>query len=75
MVNLRAEEIKRWPVPIAPTAAQRAAVAELRKACDHAEKLTTAIGEQLTVLAERRQAMISAAVTGQLDVTTGGAAA
>jgi len=70
MANLKTEEIKRWPIPKAPIYIQRAAIAELSAARDHARTLTDAIDRQLAVLAERRQALITAAVTGQTDVTT-----
>ena len=41
---------------------------EARQAWDQALKITTAIDRQLTVLAERRQALITAAVTGGITV-------
>jgi type I restriction enzyme, S subunit len=67
MVNLRSEEIKHWPVPVAPLAEQRQVVAELREALDDAAKLTAAIDRQLATLSDRRRALITAAVTGQID--------
>jgi type I restriction enzyme, S subunit len=76
MTNLKSEEIKNWPIPAAPVLVQRAAISELSEARDHAASLREAIDKQLALLAERRQALITAAVTGQIDVTTarGGAA-
>jgi type I restriction enzyme, S subunit len=41
---------------------------EARQAWDHALKITTAIDRQLTVLAERRRALITEAVTGGITV-------
>jgi type I restriction enzyme S subunit len=67
MVNLRSEEIKHWPVPVAPLAEQRQVIAELREALDDAAELTAAIDRQLAALADRRRALITAAVTGQID--------
>lgn len=70
MANLKTEEIKRWPIPAAPVPIQRTAIKELSAAIDHADELTSAIDKQLALLAERKQALITAAVTGQIDVTT-----
>jgi type I restriction enzyme, S subunit len=68
MANLKTEEIKRWPIPAAPVQVQRNVVAELSEARDHAASLTEAIDRQLVLLAERRQAVITAAVTGGISV-------
>lgn len=70
MANLKTEEIKRWPIPRVPLADQRAVVAKLAAARGQATTLIDAIDRQLVLLAERRQALIAAAVTGQIDVTT-----
>jgi len=45
-------------------------VADLEERRDTARDALTLLNTQLTLLAERRQALITAAVTGQLDVTT-----
>lgn len=68
MANLKTEEIKSWPIPRAPVDVQRAIVAELKAARQHAKSLTDAIDRQLATLAERRQALITAAVTGGITV-------
>lgn len=47
MANLKTEEIKRWPIPRAPLAAQENAIAELSEARDHATQLTGAIDRHL----------------------------
>jgi len=70
MANLKVEEVKRWPVPAADLSVQRTVVDELRNARDHLDSLVATISRQLTLLAERRQALITAAVTGQIDVST-----
>lgn len=70
MVNLKAEDVKEWPIPAAPWSVQislRDLVAANR---EHTERLKSAIESQLALLTERRQALITAAVTGQIDVTT-----
>ncbi len=70
MANLKAEEIKGWPIPAAPLAEQRNLCEAVRSSRAEVEKLRIAIKRQLELLAERRQALITAAVTGQIDVTT-----
>lgn len=68
MANLKTEEIKSWPIPQASIDVQRRVVAELSAAREQARALTNAIDHQLKVLAERRQALITAAVTGGITV-------
>jgi type I restriction enzyme, S subunit len=68
MTNLKTEEIKGWPIPLAPIAVQRGVARELSSARQHARALTEAIDRQLTALAERRHALITAAVTGGITV-------
>jgi type I restriction enzyme S subunit len=68
MANLKTEEIKSWPIPKAPINAQCAVVAELSAAREHTKSLTDAIDRQLATLAERRQALITAAATGGITV-------
>ncbi|MFF4641392.1 restriction endonuclease subunit S [Streptomyces sp. NPDC001389] len=70
MANIRFEEVKAWPIPAAGLNTQAdfvARVAEERAALD---RLRPRIERQLALLAERRQALITAAVTGQFDVST-----
>jgi type I restriction enzyme S subunit len=69
MANLKTEEIKRWPIPAAPIPVQEAVIKELSTAREHAAALTSAIDDQLQLLAERRQSLITAAVTGEISVT------
>lgn len=68
MTNLKTDEIKSWPIPSVPTEVQRAVVAEISASREHSQRLTDAIDRQLAVLAERRQALITAAVTGGITV-------
>ncbi len=70
MANLRFEEIKDWPIPPASPAEQNEFVARVSRSWDLANALREKIKHQLALLAERRQSLITAAVTGQLDVTT-----
>lgn len=70
MVKLRGEDIKTWPVPMATQAQQDTLVRGIRSGIHDTGRLRTAVAHQLGLLAERRQALITAAVTGQFDVTT-----
>jgi type I restriction enzyme S subunit len=57
-------------VPLPELGEQREIVARIREANARIDRLVDAINTQLALLAERRQALITAAVTGQMDVTT-----
>ncbi|MFI2286248.1 restriction endonuclease subunit S [Streptomyces niveus] len=70
MVKLRGEDIKGWPIPVASGAQQAQLVEEMARATDVTGRLRNAVACQLALLAERRQALITAAVTGQFDVST-----
>ncbi|MGN9778057.1 restriction endonuclease subunit S [Micromonospora sp. H33] len=70
MANLKTEEVKDWPVPPAPLSEQRQALAEVSAHHSRSSMLRTAVERQLGLLTERRQALIAAAVTGQIDVAT-----
>ncbi|MFE9355447.1 restriction endonuclease subunit S [Streptomyces olivaceoviridis] len=58
------------PIPVPPLERQRRSVAALRETRSSTRAITTRCRRQLDILAERRQALITAAVTGQFDVTT-----
>lgn len=68
MVKLRGEDIREWPVPRADAAQQARVVAEIEDQLQSSDKLRTVINRQLALLAERRQAVITAAVTGGITV-------
>ncbi|MGX1853037.1 restriction endonuclease subunit S [Streptomyces sp. NPDC055299] len=70
MANIRFEEVKEWPIPHIDLPEQKRVVAELDRSRMQTEALRSRITRQLTLLAERRQALITAAVTGQFDVST-----
>ncbi|MFF2436989.1 restriction endonuclease subunit S [Streptomyces sp. NPDC058107] len=57
-------------VPTAPPAAQREIADRVQQHQRQLNQVTSAIQWQVNLLAERRQALINAAVTGQFDVTT-----
>ncbi|MCX5204210.1 restriction endonuclease subunit S [Streptomyces sp. NBC_00237] len=70
MANIRFEEVKQWPLPDANLAQQQALVARVSTQGDILEVMRGKVNRQLDLLTERRQALITAAVTGQFDVTT-----
>ena len=57
-------------IPLPPLPEQCLIVESVRAANSAIDDTIDAIDRQLTLLAERRQALITAAVTGQIDVTT-----
>ncbi|SCF19272.1 type I restriction enzyme, S subunit [Micromonospora purpureochromogenes] len=71
MANLKIEEIKEWPIPAAPLAAQRLMLSEVSAHHGATADLGAAVRRQLGLLRERRHALIRAAVSGQIDLTTG----
>ncbi|MEV6980481.1 restriction endonuclease subunit S [Sphaerisporangium sp. NPDC051017] len=70
MVKLRGEDIREWPIPHAPTSRQREAIDTVTRHKTLTATLKAQVWRQLELLAERRQALITAAVTGQIDVAT-----
>lgn len=70
MVKLRGEDIKSWLMPQATATQQRDLVRAVTQATDVSGRLRNLITDQISLLSDRRQALITAAVTGQLDVTT-----
>jgi type I restriction enzyme S subunit len=68
MVKLRGEDIREWPIPRADVKQQAELVAAITEQLESTAKLKAAIDRQLSLLAERRQALITAAVTGQIEV-------
>jgi type I restriction enzyme S subunit len=57
-------------IPLPPITEQHKIVEQIRSQTRRIDRLMDAVRNQLDLLAERRQALIAAAVTGQLDVTT-----
>ncbi|MEV0664270.1 restriction endonuclease subunit S [Actinomadura luteofluorescens] len=70
MVKLRGEDIRAWPIPNVPQILQSQLVDELGKLRTHVDSLRIAIEQQMLFLEERKRALVTAAVTGQMDVTT-----
>jgi type I restriction enzyme, S subunit len=66
--HLTGEQLAEYRIPVPPDGSQR--VARLAAEIETIRKTLAQIALADTVLAERRQALITAAVTGQIDVTT-----
>jgi type I restriction enzyme S subunit len=60
--------IRDVPVVVPPRSVQDALVDEARSMRNEAERLRECLGHQINLIAEHRQALISAAVTGELDL-------
>lgn len=56
-------------IPLPPVDEQRGIVERIRESNRQVDRLVDKIDRQLELLAERRQALITAAVAGQIDVT------
>jgi type I restriction enzyme S subunit len=70
MANIRFEEVKAWPIPPASPTDQAEIVSRVESSQRTVGQLRAKIGSQLELLAERRQALITAAVTGEFDVSS-----
>jgi type I restriction enzyme, S subunit len=57
------------PLPVPPLDTQREAIAALTEATRVIDGLSDKLARQVLLLEEHRQALITAAVTGELDVT------
>jgi hypothetical protein len=68
MVKIRGEDIREWPIPRADGRQQEELVSAVKDQTESSDRLRSVITRQLTLLEERRQALISAAVTGGITV-------
>ena len=67
-VQLSLDDIRELPIPLPPLAEQKRRVAELEKRLAQFVELEKHIDAHIAVLREYRASLISAAVTGQLDI-------
>jgi type I restriction enzyme S subunit len=67
MLNIGQSVILELPVPVPAIGTQRLIVAELDAATGRIDTLVAQAESAITLLRERRAALISAAVTGQID--------
>jgi type I restriction enzyme S subunit len=65
-INIR--DLKRVRVPVPTLAAQKRKAEALGQAQAHHDRVVARRQRQIELLVERRQALITAAVTGQLDI-------
>ncbi|MFN8469367.1 MAG: restriction endonuclease subunit S [Caldilineaceae bacterium] len=72
MKNISQESIRALLLPVPPVAEQERIVCQLDIAMDSHRKISEAVGQTIARLQERRSALISAAVTGKIDVRTAG---
>ena len=70
MVKLRGEDIGNVSIPAAPTPARRMLAAEAATTMADSDAAVAAIQDMRTLLQERKRALITAAVTGEFDVST-----
>ncbi|GAB3109966.1 hypothetical protein GCM10027160_09610 [Streptomyces calidiresistens] len=70
MANIRFEEVKAWPIPAVTSDVQDAFVKRVSDERARLNALQSRIERQFALLGERRQALITAAVTGQFDVSS-----
>ncbi len=68
MVKISQEHIKSWLIPVPPLAEQLEIVEFVSDELNSIAKVESATRSTLRLLRERREAVIAAAVTGQLDV-------
>lgn len=66
--NFNAEQVLNFRVPLPDRGEQRRVIELFREAATHHEAASTLLRRQNDLLSERRQALITAAVTGQLGV-------
>ncbi|MFD5888768.1 restriction endonuclease subunit S [Streptomyces sp. NPDC060334] len=71
-IKLRSEDIRAISVPATPPDKQAGIASELQAERDAISQAQDALSASNALLAERRQALITAAVTGRFDVTTAG---
>ena len=68
MVKISQEHITNWLVPLPPIDEQQALVVQLAREVDPIESVKNATELTITLLKERRAALIAAAVTDQINV-------
>lgn len=75
LASTNSSKVLAFRFPLPPLAIQAAKLCEVRVNDEHADRLLAALQTQIALLQERKQALITAAVTGQFDVTTARAVA
>ncbi|WP_406354220.1 hypothetical protein [Streptomyces sp. NBC_00658] len=70
LASTNSSKILSFPIPLPTLEIQRSLVRKVQERIDAIQRAKAALVTQADLLAERRQALITAAVTGQIDVTT-----
>jgi len=70
LASTSSSKIRGFRIPVPETSVQRSTVKEVEARLTSVACIEDLIARQLALLAERRQTLITAAVTGQIDVTT-----
>ena len=70
MVKISQEHIKSWLIPVPPRDEQTEIMREITPALESVREAIAASGSLVELLTERRSALITAAVTGQIDAST-----
>jgi type I restriction enzyme, S subunit len=70
LASTNSSKIRDFKLPLIDIAAQTRVVSEIDGSLKNITKVQVALIQQRAILAERRQALITAAVTGQIDVAT-----
>lgn len=71
MDNLNSKILGRFRVPVPPLAEQEKIIRSVSDASDRTEQVRGSALDTMTLMRERREALITAAVTGRIDPTTG----
>jgi type I restriction enzyme S subunit len=66
--HLFQEDIRKFPIPYPPLRTQRAIADYLDRETARIDAITVTLERQIELLREHRQALITAAVTGELEV-------
>ncbi|MBN3932552.1 restriction endonuclease subunit S [Streptomyces verrucosisporus] len=70
LASTNSSKILNFPIPLPSLKIQRTLVSQVHEKLQTTAKIRSLLNRQLTLMAERRQALITAAVTGQFDVST-----
>jgi type I restriction enzyme S subunit len=70
LASTNSSKILSFPLPLPSLKVQRALVSQLQEERQATARVSALLNRQLALMAERRQALITAAVTGQFDVST-----
>ncbi|MFE9644137.1 hypothetical protein ACFYO0_08345 [Streptomyces sp. NPDC006365] len=69
-LGIKADRLRGVPIPVLQPAEAKERLAQLQSQVSQVESLQGELSRQRALIAERRQALITAAVTGQFDVST-----